>query len=357
MAYTGQIPADQFKMSKWPFVLMGLLDGVTGLMQVFASDYLSGPLIALLPQTSIPISMILSKLMLKSKYTRWQLYGATVVILGITIALGPELSGRSSGSQYTCLPNLLSSKDYSVCKTEVSEIQCLSHLFPKDDTPETSVLRKLVSSASDTKGKSGTSMNICKWEKSTSTSTTKSMSTLIWSAVMIISCIPASISNIYKEGKMEKDNIDPIYLTTWVANFQAIITAMLLIPSGLFSSHRMLPKDWIENFYHGFLCYVGTNTITSGDNPDQCQDSMFFVNMFVFVNFICGVASMYVLQYGSTNILFIAATAIVPVSNLAFALPSLPGSTPVNAADIWGLITILVGISCYHFGPQLKRRS
>ena len=357
MAYIGQIPASQFKISKWPFVLMGLLDGVTGLMQVFASDYLSGPLIALLPQTSIPISMILSKLMLKSKYTRWQIWGAAVVILGITIALGPELSIRGSESQYTCLPNLLSDVDYSVCKTEVSEVKCLSHLIPKDFSPEMTFMRKLASSATATNGKSTTSMKICKWEKSTATATSKSMTTLIWSAVMMLSCVPASISNIYKEGKMDEANIDPIYLTTWVANFQAIITVLLLIPSGLFSSHRMLPKDWIENFYHGFLCYIGHNTITSGDNPDQCQDSMFFVNMFVLVNFICGVAAMYVLQYGSSNIMFISATAIVPVSNLAFALPSLPGSTPVNGADIWGLVTILVGISCYHFGPQLKRHS
>ena len=44
------IPKEQLDMPKKPFVIMGALDSLASIMQVFASTYLTGPLIILLSQ-------------------------------------------------------------------------------------------------------------------------------------------------------------------------------------------------------------------------------------------------------------------------------------------------------------------
>lgn len=325
----GKIPTEQFKFSKLPFAIMGFLDGLTGLMQVFASDYLSGPLIALIPQATIPISLVLSKIMLKKKYNMGQISGAVIVITGILIALGPSFT-NSSGSDHLCLPSF-GEDDCTICQSETSKAACLSHLVSRGV---------------------GASKSTCKWEAYTE-SNSGAMSTLLWSFVMFLACIPQTVSSIYKEHQMEKQKLDPIYTSMWVANFQAIFTIVLILPAGYFSSPRVSMTELLKNFYHGFMCYMGHNRITTGCHPDECSDSMSFVNIFLFFNLILSIAAMYVLKFGSANIMVIGWTLVVPASNLAFSLPFIPQSMPLNIMDIWGLITIMIGIISFRFGNHL----
>ena len=68
------ITPEQLALPKKPFAVMGFLDCLAGIMQIFAATYLPGPLLILLSQMAIPVSMILSKNMLggerhKSIYT------------------------------------------------------------------------------------------------------------------------------------------------------------------------------------------------------------------------------------------------------------------------------------------------
>ncbi len=48
MARNGGIPKEQLDLPYKPFAVMGALDAVAGIMQVFAATYLPGPLIILL---------------------------------------------------------------------------------------------------------------------------------------------------------------------------------------------------------------------------------------------------------------------------------------------------------------------
>ena len=54
MIKRGVIDEEQVNMSKKPFFVMGALDAVAGIMQVFAATYLDGPLLILLSQAAIP---------------------------------------------------------------------------------------------------------------------------------------------------------------------------------------------------------------------------------------------------------------------------------------------------------------
>jgi hypothetical protein len=55
-------------------------------------------------------------------------------------------------------------------------------------------------------------------------------------------------------------------------------------------------------------------------------------------------------RYGSANISFMASALILPLGNLVFALPFVPGSMPLKDSDIAGLLVLLFGLYVYRFG-------
>ena len=122
------IPPETSKMSKRPFVVMGLLDCLAGTLLTFAAVYLPGSLLVLLPQAAIPISMILSRRIKREKYAVHQCLGAFVVVLGIVLAvLGPLLLlSRGRDPDYACVAYDVNSKarqktgNQSSCKPAIS---------------------------------------------------------------------------------------------------------------------------------------------------------------------------------------------------------------------------------------------
>ena len=103
---------------------MGTLDGIGGVMSVFAVNFITNSsMIILLTQASIPISMAMSKLLLRAKYTKFQYFGASIVLCGIAVVLAPSFtasqdsSGGNNSNQLlwamvlvlSCVPQVLSS--------------------------------------------------------------------------------------------------------------------------------------------------------------------------------------------------------------------------------------------------------
>lgn len=89
-------------------------------------------------QAAIPISMVISKRLMGTRYAITQYIGATVVAMGIVVAIGPSLAVGSSK------------------RSEVQE--------------------------------------------------------LIWSFVLVLSCVPMALSSVYKELALGESELDPIYL-------------------------------------------------------------------------------------------------------------------------------------------------
>jgi hypothetical protein len=69
------------------FAVMGFLDCLAGIMQIFAATYLDGTLLILLSQSAIPISMAISRSLLKTKYNKTQYTGATLVVLRLPLCI------------------------------------------------------------------------------------------------------------------------------------------------------------------------------------------------------------------------------------------------------------------------------
>lgn len=96
LRYGKAITPSQLEIPKGKFAVMGILDSIAGIMQVFGATYLGGSLLILLGQAAIPISMVISKLLLKVEYSNCQYMGSFVVVLGILLVLGPSLHDSSA---------------------------------------------------------------------------------------------------------------------------------------------------------------------------------------------------------------------------------------------------------------------
>lgn len=240
------------------------------------------------------------------------------------------------------------------------------------------MLRSLIGSNSSGSGSGDNNKHndeICQWihtddptsslssslSSETSSSTT---SLLFWSSMAIVACIPMCLSSIYKELTLNGGvgnssdgrgrgggGIDPIFLNGWVAVFQFLFSILLSLPAGMSSNPPITLTEWPANIIDGIKCYFGTPTITTGCHPDDhCSESPIYVNIFLFFNVGFNIVLAYILKYGSANISFMASALILPLGNLVFTLPFVPGSMPLKDSDIAGLVVLLFGLYVYRFG-------
>jgi len=78
-------------------IIMGLLDGLGQLFDLLTRPHVSGPLIQLLPQGSLFYNMIVSTLILRDRFTFWQLWSVLVLIAGVIVTLTPQIGGNFGG--------------------------------------------------------------------------------------------------------------------------------------------------------------------------------------------------------------------------------------------------------------------
>ncbi|TMW62398.1 hypothetical protein Poli38472_009891 [Pythium oligandrum] len=272
--YGTAITAEQRSVPKKTFAVMGGLDSVAGILQVFAATYLGGSLIILLGQAAIPVSMVISSALLQTRYSIYQYVGAVVVTIGLIVVLGPGVDS-SAGAD--------------------------SHM------------------------------------------------TIVWSMVMILSCVPMCLSSVYKEKALGETELDVVYLNGWVAVFQFMMALPLTIPAAMIGNPPVEPKDIMSNLYDGFRCYLGHNTIDHGPHKDDCANATVFVSAYIVFNVAYNLLIILILKFGSANILWLAMTIMVPLGNVAFTFPFMPEHQPLHAKDITGLLVIMSGLFVYRF--------
>jgi len=374
------IPHEVTTLPKTPFAIMGLLDCITCMLLTFAAVYLPGTLLILLPQAAIPISMILSKKIKGETYARYQYLGAVVVVLGILVVLEPLVTQRHVG-EFVC--EAYDREEFcALCEGEDSEGGCSSHrtkgaaaaagsdgaiAIPPWDEGSSEFAnfvlpRSLARTDSSTASSTSHDGELCRWTptdsaRPSSSNGSSTATTLLWSVVTILACVPMTLSSIYKEQALTgaRSNIDPIFLNGWVALFQLLFSFPLSVPAGMTSDPPVTPGELPGNIWDGIKCYLGMGTVTGGCHPDDlCYESPLYVNVFLVFNVCFNILIVYILKFGSANVLFMASTVMVPVGNLAFALPFVPGSTPLKDSDIAGLMVILLGLVTYRFGQSFK---
>ncbi|KAG8457574.1 hypothetical protein KFE25_003728 [Diacronema lutheri] len=293
MAAAGRFTQRELQIPQLVFATIGALDALAGLMQLLATTFIpSGSLLILLQQSSIPISMLLSRLVLRADYTRAQVAGAAVVIAGIAVILLPSL--------------------------------CVGD------------------SAHDAAG--GSSGGIA-----------------LWSAVLVCSCVPMCLSTVYKERALAAVDCDPVFLNGWVALWQFAISLPLSVPAAPLSGVAM--RDVPSNLLDGWRCFVGVDTVgateaaRTGRHIDACwPGSLVYTGLYLGFNQAFNILIVLMLKFGSANLLYLAMTLLVPLGNIAFALPFVPGSMPPTRTNFAGLAVIMAGLFIYRFADRLLAR-
>lgn len=343
--FQNAITPEQLQLPKRPFMIMGALDCIASSMQIFASVYLPGSLLVLLPQAAIPISMILSRYVLNERYNLLQLVGAVVVLLGIAVVMEPLLSHRHSPTYYCEAINI--QEDCTLCEIEATQEGCMSHFISNDDGFASQILQTNKTDFHP----------LCEWRSFDDAERREEILMCLWSFVMIASCIPMTLSTIYKQIALDDGTeLDPIYLNGWIAIYQFLFSLIVAVPAGMFASPPVRPLDVPGNIWDGALCYFGIGTVTEGCHPDTMCSFLaaLYVNLFLVANSLFSFFMMYVLKYGTSTLLFLALTAIVPIGNLAFSLPFMPQSSSPEDSDIIGLVVILLGLVMYRFADYGK---
>jgi hypothetical protein len=293
--YPEVITKEQQEIPKYKFGIMGIYDSIAGIMQTFAVNYITNSgTIVLVQQSAIPISMVISKISLQAQYTYAQYVGAAVVLLGIMVVLIPDLMPAAPGTH-------------------------------TDDSADANATSKME---------------------------------LMWIFIMVISCIPMCLSSVYKEKALGETEIDVVYLNGWVAIFQFLVAIPLCIPTAYATGLGL--SDIMPNMWNGAKCWVGINTIMEADEArgiwkDDCAMAPVFVNTYLGFNLVFNVLIIVILKHGSANILWMASTVIVPLSNIAFSLNFMPNHKPLTGWDVAGLVVIMAGLVVYRFMSQLRQ--
>eukprot|EP00946_MAST-07B_sp_MAST-7B-sp1_P005121 g5121.t1 len=331
--YGSAITKEQTQIPKRLFAVMGILDGAAGLMQGFATNYITKrPMIILLQQAAIPSSMLISKLLLNAKYKLSQYLGAIIVFGGIIVVVIPGF-------------------------------------LPKDES--TAHLSLFGNGSSSPSPSSAASVE---------PSSSSLGSQIIWIFVMLLSCVPMCLSSVFKEKALGETEIDVIYLNGWVAIFQLLFTIVMAVPAAYTSG--LTVEDVPANFIGGIKCYGGINSNSPGPNGttfinslhggphrctfeknggsdglpqcDDCASSTLFVSVYLLFNIGYNLLIILILKFGSSNVLWLAMTVMVPLGNAAFYIPGIPGHTNPSPFDLAGLILIMLGLCGYRFAAKCQ---
>ena len=340
-----------------PFFIMGALDAIGAAMQFLSTVYLPGTLLVLIPQVAIPLSMAAGSLVLREKYTLRQYTGACVVFCGILVVMYPILSHQRD-AEYYCQA-IDTEDDCLLCKEEMTKEKCLSHNTLDDGTNHSSVQLQfwrdleLYRSRNSTDSESDDESDglYCAWvSREEANAREEDFLVFFWSIVMLLSCVPSVMSTVYKQVALQTaTSMDPIVISGWVSLYQLVCGLFLVIPSGLVSSPRVHPLDIGPNWRDGMGClFAKIDSVDSGCHPDDCSRAALWVHLSLANSAVYALSMLFVLKYGSCDLMYLGLTLVVPLGHLAFDVHS--SFAELRAYDIAGLVILVSGLVLYRFG-------
>ena len=180
---------------------------------------------------------------------------------------------------------------------------------------------------------------------------------VLWAVVMMLSCVPMTLSSVYKEISLGETELDPMYLNGLISFFQLLFSLVLCVPAGYAGDPAVHAGQLPDNIVDGGKCLFGIDSIDclADEDDEECKEDNCYLRAPVFVfcylvfNQLYNLLIILILKYGSANVLWLAMTVMVPLGNVAFTLPFVPENAPLRVTDIIGLIVIVTGLGIYRF--------
>lgn len=344
-----------------PFFIMGCLDAISATLQVLSTVYLPGTLLVLIPQVAIPLSMAAGSLILREKYTIRQYAGAVVVFCGILVVLYPILTHQRDADYYC--KAIDTDNNCVICDIATNKHECLSYAQDVNDDnndnhnfTQQQFTTSNIMADDDNNDNDNDNNYYCVWVSKEETATRDDdFLVFFWSIVMLLSFVPSVMSTIYKQVALQTaSTLDPILINGWVSLFQFLCGLFLVIPSGLVSSPKVHPLEITSNWLDGVGClFAQTNSIESGCHPDDCSHGALWVHLSLLNSAIYVLSMLFVLKYGSCDLMYLGLTLVVPLCHLVFSFHS--SFSGLRVFNIVGLIIVISGLVLYRFGHVRKQ--
>jgi hypothetical protein len=287
------------------FTMMGFLDSFAGFLSCVGGAYVGGAVQSLINQTTIPLTLMLSKCFLNATYSKLQNLGAVIILAGACVSV---------------LPSLLSKKD-----DDDSSMPHSSELHDLSDEPHQH--RSLAESV-------------------------RSATTMVGVVTYLLSIVPGAFSNIYKEWafKAAENSVDIYYMTAYVSFFQ-VATGFLFMPLQNLPALGGVPwSDLWQQMIDGNKCMWGYNP----REGDECESAGVIMLWYVIINFLYNIFSLLVVKHGSANLSVITAAIALPLTNMSFSwrLVMGPDYEPFDNINLVATAIVLFGFIMYSKGDD-----
>ncbi len=279
------------------------------LRSLFGAVHTSGSNQALLTNAVIPVTMLLSALILHHQFRKREYTGSVIIMCGIVTVLLPQIFPSS--------PGFSGERDSGgdIGQDDNSDLPLFNFLF-------------------------------------------------------LLSVVPSALSSIYKELAFLDSDIDSNYLQAWVSLWQTLF-GFALIPLNTLSFLGPQAVRWDEllsSFVDGGWCLLGYNVVrpphcTTHHVPseslrtcDDCQGAWLPIALYVAFNILFNVFTVLLIKHGSATLMFVIMTLRMPLVQLAFSMKQFndpPDSFGLSAAA--GLVVILAGLVCYRWPVRSTR--
>eukprot|EP00929_Paragymnodinium_shiwhaense_P049254 TRINITY_DN24857_c0_g1_i1.p1 TRINITY_DN24857_c0_g1~~TRINITY_DN24857_c0_g1_i1.p1 ORF type:complete len:492 (-),score=76.76 TRINITY_DN24857_c0_g1_i1:257-1732(-) len=276
------------------FTLMGLFDGVSGILQVLGSVHTSGPTQVLLSQVAIPATLVCSVLFLGAKFHHLQYIGAATILAGIIMANWFKSADDDSSSG--------------------SDDLIFNALFVLAVIP--SVLSNVYKEVAFRGIEGDLDVNNLQF----------------WVGLVQVFTNFACM---------------PVYTMKMLGPQRVALSDMLVSTVG---GSRCL--FFGENQVFLNCDFDGMKAC------DHCPDAWLPVSLYMLFNFAYNIFTMLVIKHGSAALCFLAATLRMPLSSVAFSSPLIMGSSavPLKGQDVFVLVMLLLGLCLYRHGGQILKR-
>lgn len=297
--YAKIAPAARSWTYKKAFVLIGLLNGLNGVMIIFSNPHVAGVAQSTLSQAVIPLTLGLSVLILRSSFSKTMWFGAFVILCGVGVELSPSL---------------------------FSPVHFAS---PQSQS---------FSSSSSAGAKSAN-----QW----------------WSIVFALGQLPAALCSIYQEQAFTQGvRINVVYMMAWssLAQFCSLcIAAPLDFIPGFGNSDSF--DGFLLSFRNASLCVAN-----DWPGHPECSTAGALLACCILTMLLTNVFQALLVKHSSASLSVLVLTLITPASTFCFTFPALMGAdhTEKMSAQQWvALVVLMVGVAVYRYADvhQMKKET
>eukprot|EP00127_Corallochytrium_limacisporum_P003974 Clim_evm23s156 gene=Clim_evmTU23s156 len=172
--------------------------------------------------------------------------------------------------------------------------------------------------------------------------------------MLLLSNIPATASNVYKELELKNVDTDIWLFNAWIAVFQLLVgflTSPLIFIKAFAGGVVVTPSTFFTYMWNATKCFGGINP-TPLDT--HCSETPYVFACFVIFNFTYNIVILYVFKHGSATLAVIASALRVALSDFLFEWAFLagPATHQLSTADYVSLAVLLVGLIMYRWYPE-----